>query len=72
MGDTAKFSNVPGMWRVAGIIGEGKLARVALPLARVQEMDSAEGKVTQIYVRLDDPANSDAGDQKSAGATAEL
>ncbi|MGA7234344.1 MAG: FtsX-like permease family protein [Bryobacteraceae bacterium] len=59
VGDTTKFSNVPGVWRVAGIIGEGKLARVALPLHVVQEMDSAEGKVTQIYVRLDDPANSD-------------
>lgn len=59
VGQTTKFSNVPGEWRVAGIIGEGKLARVAMPLRVVQEMDGVPGKVTFIYVSLDDPANAD-------------
>jgi putative ABC transport system permease protein len=59
VGDTTKFDNTPGTWRVAGIIAEGKMARVALPLRVVQEIDSVDRKVTQMYVRLDDPANSD-------------
>lgn len=59
VGDSTKFANIEGTWRVAGIIAEGKLTRVALPLPLVQEMDSVDHKVTQIYVRLDDPANSD-------------
>ena len=59
VGDHIKFKNTNGTWRVAGIIAEGKLARVAMPLAVVQEMDSADHKLTQIYVRLDNPANAD-------------
>ncbi len=59
VGDHITFKNTNGTWRVAGIIAEGKLARVALPLRVVQEMDSADHKLTQIYVRLDKPANAD-------------
>ena len=57
VGDPIKFTNIPGTWRVAGIIGEGELARVALPLSVVQELDSTGNKVTQVYVRVDNPAN---------------
>jgi putative ABC transport system permease protein len=60
VGQTTTFANVPGEWRVAGIIREGNLARVAMPLPVVQEMDDAHGKVAFIYLRLDDPANADA------------
>ncbi len=59
VGGTIKFGNMSGEWRVAGIIREGMLMRVAFPLPVVQDMDSADHKVTQIYVRLDDPANLD-------------
>jgi putative ABC transport system permease protein len=59
VGDTTTFPNTPGAWRVAGIIREGNLARVALPLPVVQEMESVGHKLTLIYVRLDDPAHTD-------------
>lgn len=59
VGDRITFPNMSGTWRVTGIIAEGKLARVALHLSVVQEMDSADHKLTQIYVRLDNPANAD-------------
>jgi putative ABC transport system permease protein len=58
VGDSVKLMARP--WRVAGIIGEGKMARVAVPLATLQDINSADHKVTQVYVRLDDPANTDA------------
>ena len=60
VGDHVSFDNIDGAWRVSGIIEAGKLARVALPLPVVQEMDSADHKVSQIYVRLDNPAYADA------------
>jgi putative ABC transport system permease protein len=59
VGGSIKFGNIPGEWRVAGIIEGGKLARVAFPLPVLQEMDDADKKLTQIYIRLDNPANAD-------------
>jgi putative ABC transport system permease protein len=47
-------------WHLAGIIEGGKLARIVVPLKRLQNLDSSEGKVSQIYLKLDDPANTDA------------
>jgi putative ABC transport system permease protein len=44
-------------WRVAGIIASGKLARIVFPLNVLQEVTSNEGKVSQIYLKVDDPAN---------------
>lgn len=44
-------------WRVCGIVEPGKLARVVLPRARLQELAAATGKLSQIWVKLDDPAN---------------
>jgi putative ABC transport system permease protein len=55
VGDTVTLLNHP--WRVAGIIGEGKLARLAVQLKVLQDLDAATGKVGQIYVKVDDPAN---------------
>jgi putative ABC transport system permease protein len=46
-------------WHVVGIIAEGKMARVAVPIATMQDLMSARNMLTQIYVRLDDPANTD-------------
>ena len=55
MGSTIQILNKP--WRVSGIIGSGKLARIVFPLDVLQELTSNEGKVSQIYLKLDDPKN---------------
>ena len=47
-------------WRVSGIYGGGKLARIILPIRKLQELTSNPGKVTQIFIKLDDPQNTDA------------
>ncbi len=44
-------------WRVSGIFEEGKLARVVLPLATLQDLTSNAGKLSQIYVKVDQPSN---------------
>jgi putative ABC transport system permease protein len=44
-------------WNVAGIVEPGKLAHIFLPLSVLQELDGTTGKVAQIYLKLDDPAN---------------
>jgi putative ABC transport system permease protein len=44
-------------WTVAGVVEPGKLAHIFLPISVVQEMDNTNGKVAQIYLKLDDPAN---------------
>ena len=44
-------------WRVCGIVEPGKLARVVLPRARLQDLAAATGMLSQIWVKLDDPAN---------------
>jgi putative ABC transport system permease protein len=46
-------------WRVSGIIQGGKLARIVVDKKRLQFLDSAGGKVTVIYVKLDKPALAD-------------
>jgi putative ABC transport system permease protein len=47
-------------WRLVGIIAGGKLARVVVSLPALQHVLSTGPEVTQIYVKLDDPRNSDA------------
>ncbi len=44
-------------WRVAGVVEPGKLSHIFLPMPVVQDLDGAPGKVSQIYLKLDDPAN---------------
>lgn len=44
-------------WRVAGIVEPGKLARIVLPLHILQDLTANSGKLSQIYLKLDDPAN---------------
>lgn len=46
-------------WRVCGIVEPGKLARVLLPLPVVQELAAAPGKLSQIFIKLDDPKLAD-------------
>lgn len=57
VGDTLKLMG--HQWHVAGIIASGKLARLAVPLATLQNLDAANGHVSQIYVQADNPANAD-------------
>jgi putative ABC transport system permease protein len=58
VGQTIKLANHD--WRVAGIIEGGKLARIVVDLKVLQKVDGYEGKISQIYLKLDDPANTDA------------
>jgi putative ABC transport system permease protein len=55
VGSSVKVLNQ--MWHVAGIIETGKLVRMAVKLHVLQGLDAAPKRVTQIYVKVDDPAN---------------
>lgn len=46
-------------WRICGIYQPGMLARVVVPLTTLQNLTANTGKVTMIYVKLDNPSNSD-------------
>jgi putative ABC transport system permease protein len=55
VGDRITILNT--LWRVCGIIEGGKLAHIVFPLGVLQEKTSNSGKVSQIYLKLDDAAN---------------
>jgi putative ABC transport system permease protein len=57
VGSIVKFWNRG--WRVSGIIEQGKLARLAMPLAVLQDVASSTGKISQIYAKVDDPEEID-------------
>jgi putative ABC transport system permease protein len=57
VGDTIKLLNRP--WRVSGIYEPGMLTRVVVPLATLQDLTANTGKVSMVYVKLDDPSNTD-------------
>jgi putative ABC transport system permease protein len=44
-------------WRVAGVVESGKLSRMFAQLPALQDLFSATGKVSVIYVKADAPAN---------------
>lgn len=44
-------------WRVAGVVEEGKLARIILPIHVLQDLTANTGKLSQIYLKLDNPKN---------------
>jgi putative ABC transport system permease protein len=44
-------------WRVCGIIEEGRLARLVVPIKVLQHLTSNTDRISQIYVKVDDPAN---------------
>jgi len=46
-------------WRVSGIIEEGKLTRLVVPIQILQDLTSNPGKISQIFVKVDNPANTD-------------
>ena len=55
VGDTATIMNRP--WRVSGIYESGMLTRVVVPLATLQDLTANAGKVSTVYVKIDNPAN---------------
>jgi len=44
-------------WRVAGIFRSGKLARLVLPISVVQDLTGNTGKVSLIYLKVDQPSS---------------
>jgi putative ABC transport system permease protein len=46
-------------WRLCGIFEEGKLARLVIPIGILQDLTSNPGKLSQIFVKVDSPANVD-------------
>jgi putative ABC transport system permease protein len=63
------FSLMNHQWHVAGIIGGGKLARIVVQTKTLQKLDSIEGKVSQIWLKLDNPANDSAVMQSIQSST---
>jgi putative ABC transport system permease protein len=57
VGSTMEMMN--RKWRVAGIVESGKLARIFLPLRLLQELSANTGRLTVVYVKVDDPKNTD-------------
>jgi len=47
-------------FRVSGIVAHGKGARLFLPLATLQDLNGAQGRVSAFYLKADDPASADA------------
>lgn len=54
-GDTIKVLNRD--WRIAGVIESGKLSRVFMPIARLQDLSATTGKLSQIFIKVDRPEN---------------
>ncbi len=46
-------------WRVCGISEPGKLARIVIPRRTLQYLTSTTGKLSSVFLKLDNPANTD-------------
>ncbi len=57
-GDHLKLINHD--WRVAGIYESGKLARILAPITTLQRLTGNEGKISAVYLKLDDAGKADA------------
>jgi putative ABC transport system permease protein len=57
VGDTLMLLNRP--WRVSGVYEPGMLTRVVVPLKTLQDLTANTGKVSMVYVKLDDPSRTD-------------
>jgi len=44
-------------WRVTGVVESGKLSRMFADIKPLQEMYSQTGKISVVWVKVDDPAN---------------
>jgi putative ABC transport system permease protein len=54
-GDTVDLLN--RKWRVSGVVQSGMLSRIIVPLHVLQDLTANSGKVSILYIRLDNPAN---------------
>jgi putative ABC transport system permease protein len=57
LGSRIKVLNRP--WHVSGIIENGQMAHLVVNLSLLQDLLSATGDVNTIYLKLDNPANTD-------------
>ncbi len=55
VGSTIKL--LERQWRVCGIIEEGRLARLVVPVDVLQSLTSNTGRISQIFVKVDNPEN---------------
>jgi putative ABC transport system permease protein len=46
-------------WHLSGIVQDGMLARFVVPIATLQDMTGNINKISQILVKIDNPANTD-------------
>ncbi|HTW58975.1 MAG TPA: ABC transporter permease [Terriglobales bacterium] len=58
VGDTTSILN--HAFRVCGIVENGRGARKFVPIGTLQDLIGAEGKASVFYLKLDDPANTEA------------
>lgn len=54
-GSSTKFMNRD--WNVAGVVESGKMSRLFLPIALLQELTANEGKYSTIYLKVDKKEN---------------
>ncbi len=57
-GSVAIIENRP--WRVCGVFEGGMLAHIIFPIGVLQDLNNRPGKVSMVYLKLDDPANAKA------------
>lgn len=57
-GDTVNLMNRE--WRVCGVVEAGKLARLIVQRKTLQELTGNTGKLSQVFLKLDDPKYTDA------------
>jgi putative ABC transport system permease protein len=57
-GDTITLINRP--WHICGVIEGGKLSHIFVQLRVLQDLDSSTGKVSQIFLKLDNPSKTSA------------
>jgi putative ABC transport system permease protein len=55
VGDTMELLN--HQWKVSGIVQAGMLSRIVVPLGVLQDLTAHTGRVSVLYVKLDDPGN---------------
>ena len=54
VGDTVRILNHD--WKVCGVVAAGVLARLFVPISTLQELTGNAGKISQAYVKLDNPS----------------
>jgi putative ABC transport system permease protein len=62
VGDTLEVMGRP--WYISGIVEGGVLAHILVPIKTLQELDAASNRLSQIFIRLDNPTNTEAVKQE--------